>query len=120
LHHKYMVVFQNWFASMWYHQWYQAKLQGRLMITPVKFQQNMFLFSCPRLNTNWAVRSASNMTGPHPKPLHFKIACQKYGLVLLFEHENFILFSPSLKTWKRDIFIILPVIMILRMTQFED
>jgi hypothetical protein len=32
------------------------------------------------------------MTGPHPKPVHFKIAYHKYGLVLLSEHENLILF----------------------------
>jgi hypothetical protein len=61
-------------------------------VTPIKFQQNMCLFSCPKLNTKWAIHSTFNMTNFHPKHLCFKIACHKYGLVLLSKHENLIMF----------------------------
>jgi hypothetical protein len=55
------------------------------------------------------------MIGYHPKHLFFKIACHKYGLVLVSKHENLTFFLCTLKTWKRNIFI-----KMLKMTQFVD
>jgi hypothetical protein len=57
----------------------------------------MCMFFGPRFNTKWVVHSASNMTGYHPKHLCFKIACHKYGLVLLPKHENLTFFFAPLK-----------------------
>jgi hypothetical protein len=59
------------------------------------------------------------MTAPHPKPLLFKIAYHKYGLVLLLEQENLILFLHP-KDMEEGYLHSTYCDMMLRMTQFGD